>query len=228
MRHVLLAVLLLAGCPKKHTAPPAEVPPEPMGLAPDSDEDGVSDHLDPCPDVPGSENGCPSAKQGDDRDGDGIKNDRDKCPDDPEDKDAFQDTDGCPDPDNDGDGFADASDRCPNESQGKRAAISVSPKGCPDPDSDGDGILDFDDTCPRLPETKNGYQDEDGCPDDASLSNYDFSKTTTSPPPSAPKPKPKPTGPADRDKDGIPDDKDRCPDEPETINGKTDGDGCPD
>ena len=34
--------------------------------------------------------------------------------------------------------------------------------------------------------------------------------------------------PADRDNDGIPDDKDKCPDEPETINGKKDGDGCPD
>ncbi len=32
----------------------------------------------------------------------------------------------------------------------------------------------------------------------------------------------------DRDHDGIPDDKDLCPDEPETVNGYKDDDGCPD
>ncbi|HRI54541.1 MAG TPA: DUF4398 domain-containing protein, partial [Pseudomonadota bacterium] len=35
-----------------------------------------------------------------DRDGDGLLDDVDKCPDDPEDKDGFEDEDGCPDPDN--------------------------------------------------------------------------------------------------------------------------------
>ena len=34
--------------------------------------------------------------------------------------------------------------------------------------------------------------------------------------------------PADRDHDGIPDAVDRCPDDPETVNGVDDGDGCPD
>jgi outer membrane protein OmpA-like peptidoglycan-associated protein len=33
---------------------------------------------------------------------------------------------------------------------------------------------------------------------------------------------------ADRDGDGIPDSKDKCPDEPETINSYQDEDGCPD
>ncbi len=32
-------------------------------------------------------------------------------------------------------------------------------------DSDGDGIPDARDKCPREPETRNGYQDDDGCPD---------------------------------------------------------------
>lgn len=32
-------------------------------------------------------------------------------------------------------------------------------------DSDGDGIPDAQDRCPRLPETRNGYRDDDGCPD---------------------------------------------------------------
>jgi outer membrane protein OmpA-like peptidoglycan-associated protein len=39
----------------------------------------------------------------------------------------------------------------------------------PAPDADGDGIADPDDRCPEAPETRNGYQDEDGCPDLAPL-----------------------------------------------------------
>ncbi|HMG21560.1 MAG TPA: transporter, partial [Kofleriaceae bacterium] len=50
-----------------------------------------------------------------DSDGDGIPNGRDRCPLVPEDKDGFQDDDGCPDDDNDGDGIADAVDKCPND-----------------------------------------------------------------------------------------------------------------
>jgi OmpA-OmpF porin, OOP family len=49
-----------------------------------------------------------------DPDGDGIVGDADLCPDQPEDKDGFQDADGCPDPDNDGDGIDDAHDACPD------------------------------------------------------------------------------------------------------------------
>ena len=65
----------------------------------DSDGDGVPDHLDACPDLPGvptddpKTNGCPS----NDRDHDGIPNDLDKCPDEPETYNGFQDADGCPD-----------------------------------------------------------------------------------------------------------------------------------
>jgi hypothetical protein len=32
-------------------------------------------------------------------------------------------------------------------------------------DYDGDGINDSSDNCPRRPETENGFQDDDGCPD---------------------------------------------------------------
>src|SRR5213078_3011270 len=39
----------------------------------------------------------------------------DKCPNEPEDKDMFEDQDGCPDPDNDHDGIPDVKDKCPNE-----------------------------------------------------------------------------------------------------------------
>jgi outer membrane protein OmpA-like peptidoglycan-associated protein len=50
-----------------------------------------------------------------DTDGDGIPDVSDLCPTVPEDKDGFQDEDGCPDLDNDQDGIPDASDLCPND-----------------------------------------------------------------------------------------------------------------
>jgi len=99
-----------------------------------------------------------------DRDGDGIPDAVDACPDEPEDKDGFQDEDGCPDPDNDGDGIPDVSDQCPNEPEDKDGFQDED--GCPDPDNDGDGIPDATDKCPNEPEDKDGFQDEDGCPDD--------------------------------------------------------------
>ncbi|MFT3692754.1 MAG: OmpA family protein [Kofleriaceae bacterium] len=99
-----------------------------------------------------------------DADGDGIPDNVDKCPKEPEDKDGFQDEDGCPDPDNDGDGIPDAQDKCPMEAEDKDNFQDDD--GCPDPDNDGDGIPDAADKCPDQPETKNGYQDDDGCPDE--------------------------------------------------------------
>jgi len=98
-----------------------------------------------------------------DRDHDGIADAVDKCPDDPEDKDGFQDADGCPDPDNDVDGLLDKDDDCPNEPEDKDGFEDTD--GCPDPDNDHDGILDKDDACPNQPENFNGIEDDDGCPD---------------------------------------------------------------
>jgi len=49
-----------------------------------------------------------------DRDGDGIPDAKDACPDRPEDKDGFEDDDGCPDIDNDHDLVLDIADKCPN------------------------------------------------------------------------------------------------------------------
>jgi outer membrane protein OmpA-like peptidoglycan-associated protein len=98
-----------------------------------------------------------------DRDHDGIVDDKDQCPDDPEDKDGFQDEDGCPEPDNDGDGIPDVNDKCPNEPEDKDGFQDQD--GCPDPDNDGDGIPDTADKCVNEPEDKDGFQDEDGCPD---------------------------------------------------------------
>ena len=65
-----------------------------------------------------------------DRDGDGIPDDLDKCPNEPEDKDGFQDEDGCPDPDNDGDGIPDIIDKCPNEPETFNNYQDAD--GCPD------------------------------------------------------------------------------------------------
>lgn len=66
-------------------------------------------------------------------------------------------------------------------------------------DRDGDGMADRDDKCVSEPETKNGFDDEDGCPD------VD-----------------------DADKDGIRDSADQCPDIAEDKDGFEDDDGCPD
>jgi len=98
-----------------------------------------------------------------DTDGDGLTDDADKCVDQPEDKDGFQDEDGCPDPDNDGDGVPDASDDCKLEPEDKDGFSDQD--GCPDPDNDADGLLDPSDKCPAEAEDKDGFQDEDGCPD---------------------------------------------------------------
>ena len=65
-----------------------------------------------------------------DRDGDGIKDDVDKCPDDPEDFDAFEDEDGCPEPDNDHDGILDINDKCPNQPETVNGFQDED--GCPD------------------------------------------------------------------------------------------------
>ncbi|MBM4280454.1 MAG: OmpA family protein [Deltaproteobacteria bacterium] len=66
-------------------------------------------------------------------------------------------------------------------------------------DRDGDGVLDDDDKCAREPETKNGFEDADGCPD------VD-----------------------DKDGDGVRDPDDRCVDAAEDKDGFRDEDGCPD
>ena len=93
-----------------------------------------------------------------DRDGDGIPDVRDKCPDAPEDKDGFEDEDGCPDLDNDKDGILDTKDKCPNEPEDFDGFEDED--GCPDLDNDQDGVPDASDKCPNEP----GPASEDGCP----------------------------------------------------------------
>lgn len=64
-------------------------------------------------------------------------------------------------------------------------------------DEDGDGIPDEDDQCPALAEDKDGFEDQDGCPD------------------------------GDNDNDGVPDSDDQCPTQKEDEDGIDDDDGCP-
>jgi OOP family OmpA-OmpF porin len=161
-----------------------------------------------------------------DNDKDGINNKQDNCPDDAEDKDGFEDHDGCPDTDNDKDGAKDVNDKCPMDPEDKDgfedtdgcpetdndkdgvpdlkdrcpndAQGADGKDGCPNLDKDGDGILDVADKCPADAEDRDSFEDEDGCPE------------------------------ADNDKDGFADAQDKCPNAPETLNKFEEEDGCPD
>ena len=99
-----------------------------------------------------------------DSDADGINDDVDKCAKEAEDKDDFQDDDGCPDADNDADGVNDDADKCKGEAEDKDGFQDDD--GCPDADNDADGVPDASDKCADAAETKNGFEDEDGCADE--------------------------------------------------------------
>lgn len=126
----------------------------------DTDRDGVADPDDICvsdpEDLDGFKDadGCPDL----DDDNDGVRDTADRCPREPEDRDGFEDADGCLDIDNDRDGVADAQDACPAEP-------GPPPSGCAVRDRDRDGVDDAKDQCADQPETVNGYNDTDGCPD---------------------------------------------------------------
>ena len=168
--------------------------------------------------------------EGGDADGDGIGDDVDACPRAAEDRDGFEDSDGCPDPDNDGDTILDRDDKCPDNPEDPDQFEDLD--GCPEADNDKDGIDDEHDRCPLEPETVNNYKDEDGCPDvpDTDSDGVPDSKDKCPKEPEdtdgfedtdgCPDP--------DNDQDGIPDDADECVDEPETKNDFEDADGCPD
>jgi outer membrane protein OmpA-like peptidoglycan-associated protein len=148
---------------------------EPLGPK-DGDRDGVFDDTDRCPLESGpAPSGCPIR----DSDSDGVMDPDDKCvmelgvapsgcPVLDGDMDGVIDTDdqcmsekglaptGCPD--GDMDGFLDRVDQCP-------AVPGVAPNGCL-ADADADGFAGADDRCPEQAETKNGFEDTDGCPDE--------------------------------------------------------------
>ena len=110
----------------------------------DTDDDGIYDKDDACPEVPGLPefNGCP------DTDGDGIEDSKDACPL----VAGLAELNGCPD--TDGDGIIDGEDACPLEAGPK------SNNGCPIVDTDGDGVMDPDDKCVDVA----GPAANQGCP----------------------------------------------------------------
>jgi OOP family OmpA-OmpF porin len=100
-----------------------------------------------------------------DSDGDGVPDDADLCPQASEDRNGFEDWDGCPEPDTDHDGVPDPKDDCPTKPEDRDGFADAD--GCPDPDNDQDLILDANDKCPNEPEVYNAFEDDDGCPDRA-------------------------------------------------------------
>ena len=126
----------------------------------DTDEDGIDDDEDECPEEPGTEenNGCPEEEEEEedkddpeaDTDKDGVKNKDDKCPEVP----GLKTNDGCPLGDRDKDGLRDDLDKCPD------VAGLPSEDGCPLTDRDKDGIIDSKDKCPDTP----GPLAWEGCP----------------------------------------------------------------
>jgi OOP family OmpA-OmpF porin len=124
------------------------------GVAPDGcpvrdrDGDQIMDRDDRCPDQAGfAPLGCPVL----DADADGVNDDSDQCLNEP----GLAPL-GCPD--RDGDSVIDRNDQCPG-------VAGVPPLGCPG-DTDQDGFADPDDKCPTEAESKNGFEDSDGCPDE--------------------------------------------------------------
>ena len=159
---------------KKDKCPntPAGVTIDAFGCPIDTDNDGVADYLDACKDIAG----LPSLKGCPDTDMDGITDKDDRCPT------VFGpiELNGCPDSDKDG--VADISDKCP----GTKTGYKVDASGCAI-DNDKDGIVNEEDVCPDLA----GELVFKGCPDS--------------------------------DKDGISDKEDRCP----TAKGSIENKGCP-
>jgi OOP family OmpA-OmpF porin len=165
-----------------------------------------------------------------DRDHDGILDRLDRCPDEAEDRDGFQDADGCPDPDNDGDRIPDRVDKCPNEPED--FDTFQDDDGCPEADNDGDGIPDLYDACPNEKEDGLGKRPQDGCPSTKEDADGDGLHDAIDKCPEEPEDK---DGfqdedgcpDYDNDGDGIPDTYDLCPNEPEDLDGFADDDGCP-
>jgi outer membrane protein OmpA-like peptidoglycan-associated protein len=105
----------------------------------------------------------PPPKIDGDPDEDGLLDSVDNCDNEAEDKDMFEDGDGCPDPDNDGDKVVDAQDKCPLDLEDVDGFQDLD--GCPDKDNDEDGVFDDKDMCPKQPEDRDGFKDIDGCPE---------------------------------------------------------------
>lgn len=113
----------------------------------DSDQDGIKDELDKCPETPKGESvnqeGCSESQLDDDADG--IVNKLDKCPATP--KGEKVNANGCSESqlDDDADGVSNQKDKCPNTSKGEK----VNTDGCSESqlDDDKDGVNNLIDIC---------------------------------------------------------------------------------
>ena len=138
----------------------------------DSDEDGVNDDEDLCPDTPVSAevyvDGCSEEQRRPgsttDLDQDGIMDADDLCQQTPIGESVY--ADGCSDSqlDSDGDGVSDADDLCPSFNDAIDLDFDSIPDGCDDLiDRDNDGVSDIDDICNNFDDTID--VDLDGIPD---------------------------------------------------------------
>jgi OmpA-OmpF porin, OOP family len=145
-RHLYHSLGVIGNVFSRKPEPPKVVAP-PIITKKDSDNDGIVDDEDECPNDAGTAalKGCP------DKDGDGIADKNDNCPD----KRGTAKYNGCPIPDSDGDGINDEEDKCPSVAGVARY------QGCPIPDGDGDGINDEEDKCPTVA----GVREQQGCPE---------------------------------------------------------------
>lgn len=130
---------------------PLNVEVDEFGCAIDTDNDGVADYKDECPNTPAN---VEVNEKGCalDSDMDGVPNYLDKCPN--TEAGLQVDKNGCPDTDNDG--VADNLDKCPDTPKG----AEVNDEGCPI-DSDNDGVPNYLDECENTPAGK--QVDEKGC-----------------------------------------------------------------
>lgn len=124
----------------------------------DSDQDGINDIFDICPETPlgyeTNNKGCSDSQL--DYDDDGVTNDLDQCPGTP--SESVVDAQGCADSDNDG--VTDNIDICNNT----ELYNEVNEQGCAayQRDTDNDGVTDDFDECDNTPETST--VDVNGCP----------------------------------------------------------------
>jgi hypothetical protein len=146
---------------------------DPGDIGEDSDDDGIVDSEDNCPDDPnpGQENNDGDA-EGDvcdlDDDNDGVGDGDDNCPLDANpgqediDGDGLGDVcDPSDDRDTDGDGVLDVEDNCPGDANPGQENNDGDGMGdvC-DPDDDNDGVDDGDDNCPT--DANSGQENNDG------------------------------------------------------------------
>jgi OmpA-OmpF porin, OOP family len=163
-----------------------------------------------------------------DADSDGIEDEKDECAELAEDRDGFQDGDGCPDFDNDDDGVGDDTDKCPGEKED--ADGFEDEDGCLDADDDHDGLPDATDACPREAGKDSAdpklrgcplrdrdmdgiYDADDKCPKKAE-DRDGFEDADGCPD-------------TDNDQDGIPDSDDACPEVAGMAREDAKQNGCP-